>query len=1116
MAVQSWGYVVSPLAAMLVACSGHSGSGDSTQVDAVTVTPAHVVVGAGASMQFEAVVTGKGAIPQAVTWSVAPSDNAGRVSQVGRYEAPLRAVAGVQVIATSVLQPSRRGQATVDVVAPSVAISPRTVETMLGDTVQFAPVFEGGVVTAVEWHCVLGTIDSHGLYRAPEQAAAALDTVTVRALASGAMDTATVSLKLRPPMLSGTSGPAGPGDALTVYGTGFQGDVVVLLPAQAGDPIPVPGIASPDHVVVTVPTGVVSGPLRAELHASGFTPVVSEAIPFERAPRLRLHLPTADLSAGESTRVQVAFLGVPGSVPLTYHADAGTFAGDEYTAPVGLMQTATVNVSACVAGTTICSGATVAIHPFRVDPSPAIVPAGGSQTFSAQVAGMLHATRFSLVSGGGTVTTAGAYSAPGDVADAGPAWLSGDDGADTELVQVGITGFVPGLLVRLADYVDTAAIGTTPGLPWGNGAWSVAGRGNRLYVLSTRIEATAQPDMSLAWIDVYDVSDPLRPQWVGAVESAALTGSLAVWNDHLYLIEGGPVKVSAGGSVTVYDISGPLPVPIARDARPSQPGNMTVSTVTADATSVYRFDAYDSGAGTVQLLIHDLTAAPLPTPREVTLALPPDARPYQPDPSFAALDGRAYAAYEGLDLAWRLGAWDISLDPPSFLGSVPASFTFGMTFAGPFILAGGYLYDRRTPVPSNARGLPFYWVNARVLSGDGQRFLLSEDGRLYVLDVSDPANPIVTTSVGGPSLGVLHQGVLYGAEGVQGLTVYDVLTPGGPIPRAVFGLPDLLTYFNAVKVRGGYLYAVGFDRELGGFLGVWDLATSPPTLASAVPLATSGFALAFAGDRLLVGRPDGLEVRSLVDPTSPALVASSPMDLYSLAADGDLAWVATSTGDLVSIDLTSPGGPVELGRLPLGALARDIEVLGSGRLALALHSASLDTGDLAVIDVSNPAAPALLASAGLSAPVFDIAMAGSTAFLGTAGGTLTVDLSDPAHPAVLAFAPIPADAQTFEPPLSTSVAVHDGIVWVGTYGTRALLLGYDARAPGVPRGVMRSELTMSGVASSFLGLAFDGARAFATVTQDTPFGIIHELVEIDAAQPRNLVMTLAAPPSLPR
>jgi hypothetical protein len=63
---------------------------------------------------------------------------------------------------------------------------------------------------------------------------------------------------------------------------------------------------------------------------------------------------------------------------------------------------------------------------------------------------------------------------------------------------------------------------------------------------------------------------------------------------------------------------------------------------------------------------------------------------------------------------------------------------------------------------------------------------------------------------------------------------------------------------------------------------------------------------------------------------------------------------------------------------------------------------------------------------------------------------------------------------------------------------------------------MRSELTMSGVASSFLGIAFDGARAFATVTQDTPFGIIHELVEIDAAQPRNLVMTLAAPPSLPR
>ncbi len=248
-------------------------------ITGVIVTPSDAAVLPAGTSHFIARVVGTGDFSHQVVWSLEPDDAGtapiGSIGIDGTYSAPADVPPGIarfRVVATSVS--GITGFARVRVPTAPLMIVPETASVFLGDTQQFQAMLYGTADPTVTWHVLSGTVDSNGLYRAPTVAYPG-DTAEVVAHSPGLglEARATVLLKLLPPVLTGLSGPAGPGDRLTVYGTNFLqapgiASVVVLFPGGGRDEIEVGAtLFEPytDRFDVVVPIGAVSGPLRVAL-----------------------------------------------------------------------------------------------------------------------------------------------------------------------------------------------------------------------------------------------------------------------------------------------------------------------------------------------------------------------------------------------------------------------------------------------------------------------------------------------------------------------------------------------------------------------------------------------------------------------------------------------------------------------------------------------------------------------------------------------------------------------------------------------------------------------------------------------------------------------------------
>jgi hypothetical protein len=170
--------------ATLVAYPTISGSATATvtspTVITVSVAPSNVSVNTGAQQQFTATVTGTN--NTAVTWSITGigcvGQSCGTISQTGLYTAPPSppSPSYLNVVATSVADPTKSGSATVTVVALiSVTISPTTATVVTGGQQQFMASVSGSQNQNVTWSVAgtgckgyaCGTVSNSGLYTAP-------------------------------------------------------------------------------------------------------------------------------------------------------------------------------------------------------------------------------------------------------------------------------------------------------------------------------------------------------------------------------------------------------------------------------------------------------------------------------------------------------------------------------------------------------------------------------------------------------------------------------------------------------------------------------------------------------------------------------------------------------------------------------------------------------------------------------------------------------------------------------------------------------------------------------------------------------------------------------------
>ena len=164
---------------VLASCSGGAagtveGRAALATVD-VVVTPADLLVAAGATATFTASVTGSA--DTTVTWSIPEGAAAGSIDRSGAYVAP-RIAGTYHVVATSNADPSRTGMATVTVAVdpPStsvaaVTIAPTAIVLSTGARQAFACTISGVAdptcTFAIQEGAAGGSIDDSGLYTAP-------------------------------------------------------------------------------------------------------------------------------------------------------------------------------------------------------------------------------------------------------------------------------------------------------------------------------------------------------------------------------------------------------------------------------------------------------------------------------------------------------------------------------------------------------------------------------------------------------------------------------------------------------------------------------------------------------------------------------------------------------------------------------------------------------------------------------------------------------------------------------------------------------------------------------------------------------------------------------------
>ncbi len=181
----------------------------------VSVSPSTATVQTGATRQFSATVTGSSATP---VWSVngvtGGNSTVGTVSTSGLYTAPAAVPSGAVTVRATDPGSGAFGTAAVTVSAPTpvtVDVTPATASVQTGATQQFTAAVTGSSATPV-WSVngvtggngTVGTISTSGLYTAPGTVPSGAVTVRATDTASGASDTAAVTVT--------TPGPPSPRD----------------------------------------------------------------------------------------------------------------------------------------------------------------------------------------------------------------------------------------------------------------------------------------------------------------------------------------------------------------------------------------------------------------------------------------------------------------------------------------------------------------------------------------------------------------------------------------------------------------------------------------------------------------------------------------------------------------------------------------------------------------------------------------------------------------------------------------------------------------------------------------------------------------------------------------
>lgn len=1082
------------------------------QATSVVVSPGIAITLIGTIQQFTAQVKGVGNFSTNVNWSVnsvAGGNSAvGTISSSGLYTAPAAVPFGpaaITISASSVTTPTVVGAAEETIVSgiTSLSVNPRNVSMPEGQNQQFSAVVGGVANQSVIWSVTgqpgvsTGTISPSGLYTPPNNLTAV---TSFNVNATSVLDpNATVVGSIAvfpPPVLTGISPSAA-----------NAGDTVALQSNNFGPAFFTAQFTGPNHTIVqsvgggqvVVPHSAVSGPVTVIEQFPGFAPITTNSVPFTRIPRLRIRAGSRDLSAGESTQMQFRISGDSSAQTINWSADLGSIdATGLYQTPGSVPADAFAHITGCIAATTVCDSQILGLHPFRIDPFQPVVPLGGTLQLSAIAGGSTVAATWAQLSGPGSLTANGAYTAGVSLADGGSAGASANFSSATESASIAVTGGFPGLVQRVNDYIDFNAP-----IPIGTVDESIAVSGNRAFVLADGSPGAAFFDKTYFWIDVYDITDPVHPVWIDSVEAAS-RGQLFTSGTLLYQLSSFDTTVGSTfpSVVAVFDISGQSPVLLSQRVVASSffTGfeNTTAAAVPGNGINAL-------APGTVS--VYDLSGGGI---SESDFLLQVNGAPVSSVASATVTPGRLFAIFTQGSSPSQLGVFDLAVNPPAFLGATAANTGGVMKVVGNILFVGGDAYDISSVPPVRLGGISGF--QASTVNGNLVYATTSQD-YARVIDFTTPTQPKLLSVVGevGVTGGAPAQWVgdrLLLAEGEGGLAVYEASQTGGLVEQASLpagGTGSIFTAASDQLVTASNLFAATATDTVG-VVNVYDITSVPAVRVGKLETGTqTPIALAMSGTTLYVGTDSSLLTVDASNPAGLSQLSSLPVGIItSLARSGTTLYAGTLDNHLLVFDISQPTMPAQGTSILLPGVADRMAVSGS------LLLVADDIGGFLVFNIAAPANPVLLAQSALPSAAGDIAVDGTLVLLASADAGLSiVDISNPATPTLVGQAKLDLP-QLYGGPdipvLATTIAVHDSIAYVGAFQNNATLFGFDYRQPAHPRLVSLSSYAF-GTDDSLFTLRVAGNSLFVGGSLES----LNPIFQTDLTQPRNVINTTLLP-----
>lgn len=351
-------------------------------------------------------------------------------------------------------------------------------------------------------------------------------------------------------------------------------------------------------------------------------------------------------------------------------------------------------------------------------------------------------------------------------------------------------------------------------------------------------------------------------------------------------------------------------------------------------------------------------------------------------------DGYVYATYSA---SGYLGVVDVSNPAsPSLLG-----YGTGCTGCNDVIVSGSYAYAAGTGISifdiSNKSAparvgytlnYAYYYGMDIALSGN-RAFIASSAAGISMVDVSNPANPVVIGNYNDGDLvdsqdarGVFVSGnYAYLSDAEDGLKIFDI--------SGSFSNPTVLSSYasstwsssDMLSVNGNYAY-LGDSR----YVSIIDISDeSNPVFIKKFDAGTGNQYILAEGNYLYVAKSTGLRIIDVSNKLSPSIVGNlSTYNGRSIKISGNYLYLADYSAGMKIIDISDKANPAIAGSLDLGgSLVSDLAVSGD----YAYLSISETVGGLQVVDISNKSAPALVGGRFNSGPRNKISLDGNYVYL---------------------------------------------------------------------------------------------------------------------------------------